>query len=67
MESSGDPILDNLRMQLKKHGANGILGLARKFKIMDDDKVRQHTFSVYFFIAIGNLFFYSYRQPTHTL
>ena len=37
MESSGDPVLDNLRMQLKKKGASGILGLSRKFKIMDDD------------------------------
>eukprot|EP01034_Spumella_vulgaris_P021909 gene21908-27986_t len=37
MESSGDPILDSLRAQLKSHGASGIAGLARKFKIMDDD------------------------------
>ena len=37
IELSGDPILDNLRMQLKKRGANGILGLARLFKIMDDN------------------------------
>ena len=44
MESSGDPILDNLRMQLKKHGASGILGLARKFKIMDDDRVTHAPF-----------------------
>jgi hypothetical protein len=35
--SSGDPILDNLRLQLLKHGANGILSLSKKFKIMDDD------------------------------
>jgi len=38
VESSGDPILDQLRQQLKNSGANGILGLARKFKIMDDDQ-----------------------------
>lgn len=37
MESSGDPILDNLRIQLKKRGATGILSLARLFKIMDDN------------------------------
>lgn len=37
LESSGDPVLDLLREQLKKHGALGISGLARKFKIMDDD------------------------------
>lgn len=38
VESTGDPILDNLRLQLKRRGANGILSLARLFKIMDDDK-----------------------------
>jgi hypothetical protein len=37
VESSGNPVLDNLRRQLKKHGATGILGLARKFRIIDDD------------------------------
>ena len=37
MESSGDPILDSLRAQLKARGASGICGLAKKFKIMDDD------------------------------
>ena len=37
VESSGDPILDSLRQQLRDHGADGILGLARKFRIMDDD------------------------------
>jgi hypothetical protein len=37
IESSGDPILDSLRAQLRSHGASGIAGLARKFKIMDDD------------------------------
>ena len=35
--STGDPILDSLIAQLKSHGASGIAGLARKFKIMDDD------------------------------
>lgn len=37
MPSSGDPILDSLRIQLKKQGAAGIAGLSRKFRIMDDD------------------------------
>lgn len=37
IESSGDPVLDSLRWQLKQRGAMGILGLARKFKIMDDN------------------------------
>jgi Ca2+-binding EF-hand superfamily protein len=37
MVSSGDPILDSLRSQLFAHGAAGIQGLARKFRIMDDD------------------------------
>ena len=37
MEPSGDPILDSLRLQLKKHGASGMAGLSRKFRIMDDD------------------------------
>mmetsp|Transcript_9390 Transcript_9390/g.13004 ORF Transcript_9390/g.13004 Transcript_9390/m.13004 type:complete len:528 (+) Transcript_9390:39-1622(+) len=37
MESSGDPVLDSLRSQLLSHGASGISGLARKFRIMDDD------------------------------
>jgi Ca2+-binding EF-hand superfamily protein len=37
LESSGDPVLDNLRAELKSHGAIGISGLARKFRIMDDD------------------------------
>lgn len=36
-ESSGDPILDSLRQQLRNAGADGICGLARKFRIMDDD------------------------------
>ena len=34
---SGDPILDDLRYQLKRHGATGLLSLSRKFRIMDDD------------------------------
>lgn len=38
IESSGDPVLDSLRLQLKKHGAAGIAGLSRKFRIMDDDE-----------------------------
>ena len=38
MPSSGDPVLDSLRVQLKKHGAAGIAGLSRKFRIMDDDQ-----------------------------
>jgi hypothetical protein len=38
IESSGDPILDSLRAQLKARGASGICGLAKKFKIMDDDE-----------------------------
>jgi Ca2+-binding EF-hand superfamily protein len=37
IESSGDPILDSLRLQLQRRGANGLLGLSRKFRIMDDD------------------------------
>ena len=38
LPSSGDPILDSLRLQLKKHGAAGLAGLSRKFRIMDDDQ-----------------------------
>jgi hypothetical protein len=38
LPSSGDPILDSLRAQLKKHGAAGIAGLSRKFRIMDDNQ-----------------------------
>lgn len=37
MVASGDPILDSLRAQLHARGASGIQGLARKFKILDDD------------------------------
>eukprot|EP01038_Epipyxis_sp_PR26KG_P014144 gene14144-18982_t len=37
IESSGDPVLDSLRSQLKLRGGMGILGLAKKFKILDDD------------------------------
>lgn len=38
MASSGDPILDSLRKQLLLHGASGIQGLSRKFRIMDDNQ-----------------------------
>ena len=38
LPSSGDPILDSLRLQLKQHGAAGLAGLSRKFRIMDDDQ-----------------------------
>jgi hypothetical protein len=38
MPSSGDPVLDSLRVQLKKQGSAGIAGLSRKFRIMDDDQ-----------------------------
>jgi hypothetical protein len=37
LAASDDPILDNLRMQLRKRGGVGIFGLAKKFHIMDDD------------------------------
>jgi len=47
LESSGDPILDELRKQLLARGAYGIHGLARKFKIMDDD--RNGTLELYEF------------------
>jgi Ca2+-binding EF-hand superfamily protein len=33
-------LLDALRASLKTHGASGIAGLARKFRIMDDDNSR---------------------------
>jgi len=32
-----DELVDRLRVNLKKRGANGIMGLARNFKIMDDN------------------------------
>jgi hypothetical protein len=35
--SSGDPILDNLRLQLSSRGASGLIGLSKKFRIIDDD------------------------------
>lgn len=38
LPSSGDPILDELRKQLLARGAYGIHGLARKFRIMDDNQ-----------------------------
>jgi hypothetical protein len=37
-QANGDPILCSLRQQLKARGASGILGLARKFRVMDDDQ-----------------------------
>jgi len=40
-----DSILSNLRAQLKSHGANGIFGLGRKFRIMDDDNSKTVSFS----------------------
>ena len=33
-ESSGDPVLDKLKAQLRSFGASGILGLSRKYRIM---------------------------------
>jgi len=39
-----DSILTNLRAQLKSHGANGIFGLGRKFRIMDDDGSKTVSF-----------------------
>lgn len=36
-EHNVDILMDCLRETLKKHGARGIVGLARKFKIADDD------------------------------
>ena len=35
--SSGHPLLDKLRLKLASRGANGLLGLSRLFRIMDDD------------------------------
>ena len=35
--SQGDEVVEKLREQLAAHGARGIVGLARKFRIMDDD------------------------------
>ena len=32
-----EPILEKLRSQLKKRGTRGIVGIGRKFRIMDDD------------------------------
>lgn len=36
-ETSVDTLMECLRESLKKHGARGIVGLARKFKIADDN------------------------------
>ena len=35
--SSGIPLLDKVRVKLASRGANGLLGLSRIFRIMDDD------------------------------
>ena len=37
LASSGIPLLDKLRVKLASRGANGLLGMARMFRIMDDD------------------------------
>lgn len=49
-ESSGDPVLDKLKAQLKLFGASGILGLSRKFRIMVgfslfNSKIRRSPFT----------------------
>ena len=36
-ESSVDPLIDKVRKTMAKRGATGILGMARLFRIMDDD------------------------------
>ena len=38
-------LLDKLRRALKGHGAHGIHGLARKFRIMDDDGSKTLSFA----------------------
>lgn len=35
MQSSKDPVMDSLRLQVKQQGENGIFGLASKLRIMD--------------------------------
>lgn len=41
LAASGDPVLDSLRRQLLQRGAAGIAGLARKFRIFDDNNDRK--------------------------
>mmetsp|Transcript_25187 Transcript_25187/g.42494 ORF Transcript_25187/g.42494 Transcript_25187/m.42494 type:complete len:544 (+) Transcript_25187:81-1712(+) len=43
-ESDATALLDIYRECLKSHGARGIFGLARKFKIMDDDNSKAISF-----------------------
>ncbi len=38
LPSSGDPILDHLRQELRQRGAGTMIGLSKKFRIMDDDE-----------------------------
>ena len=40
-----DPVLLKLKNQLKLRGANGILGLSRLFRIMDDDGSKSLSFA----------------------
>ena len=42
---SVNSILDNLKKQLSQRGARGIIGLQRKFKIMDDDGSQSLSFA----------------------
>ena len=44
-EEDNDPILTKLKTQLKMRVANGILGLSRLFKIMDDDGSKTLSFA----------------------
>lgn len=43
LSAANELLMDGLRARLKKHGARGIHGLSRKFKIMDDSG--NHTLS----------------------
>jgi len=38
-------LLEDLRRSLKEHGANGIIGMGRKFRIIDDDRSGSISFS----------------------
>jgi Ca2+-binding EF-hand superfamily protein len=40
-QSGMDVLFDRLRKELANHGAHGIIGLSRKFKIIDDDGNKQ--------------------------